>query len=305
MSPGFLGEEHLFSLRPYPCWIMRSELFTPLASSLSCWGFVSILFLTRIRAAPSPPVVVVEEPPEGGVGVAAASPAPYLNTLATIGMIAIAGVVFFLIFRRFPRMASLLAAILFGVVSFSATGFYLLVLSTMLYFLTPSLILLIALTVAILASLGVRKTGAAALLAASVTGSSAGVILGSMVPLVTSMVLVLAIAAFDFFMVRYGYLSALGEGGFRDRLHLMRGLIVEVGDITLGLGDLVFYALLVAATYFHLGLGAAVAANLGVSVGFYLTIRLLRRRSTMPGLPLPLILGLALGWGVALLAGAW
>jgi len=282
---------------------MRSELLIPLISSLTSWSFVSILFLTRIRAAPSPPVVVIEEPVGGGVEAAAASPAPYLNTLATIGVIAIAGVIFFLIFRRYPRMASLLAIILFGLVSFSAVSFYLLILSTVLYLLAPPLIPLIALAFAILASLSVRRSGVLSLLASSITGSAAGVIIGSMIPLFTSMVLVLTVSVFDFLMVRYGYLSALSERRFHDRLHLMRGMLVEVGDVALGLGDLVFYALLVAATYFHLGVWAALAANVGVSVGFYMTIRLLRRTSTMPGLLIPLILGLGLGWGVGLLVG--
>jgi hypothetical protein len=71
----------------------------------------------------------------------------------------------------------------------------------------------------------------------------------------------------------------------------------------MGLGDLVFYSMLTGAVFFHfinstsfpLGFLPCIVAIIGIMAGSIVTFFLLERRGIFPGLPFPIMLGLAGG----------
>jgi hypothetical protein len=72
-----------------------------------------------------------------------------------------------------------------------------------------------------------------------------------------------------------------------------QGAVFTVGDLTIGMGDLVFYSMLVSTAMMNLGTLAYVGAFIGVAVGSFLGFKLLERREILPGLPLAIGIGLA------------
>lgn len=64
-------------------------------------------------------------------------------------------------------------------------------------------------------------------------------------------------------------------------------------DVQIGLGDLVFYSLLVANSYVFLGVLPSLVAILGMLAGAYLSFKMLEQRNMVLGLPITLTFGLA------------
>jgi hypothetical protein len=65
----------------------------------------------------------------------------------------------------------------------------------------------------------------------------------------------------------------------------------------MGLGDLVFYSMLVGVMVFGFqsSLIPAVASIIGIMAGSIITLLMLEKKGIFPGLPFPIMLGLALG----------
>jgi hypothetical protein len=65
----------------------------------------------------------------------------------------------------------------------------------------------------------------------------------------------------------------------------------------MGLGDLVFYAVLIGTMYFGFSnsILPAVMAIAGICIGAVITFFMLEKREIFPGLPFPIMLGLAFG----------
>lgn len=267
----------------------------PIILTAVLWLFIFNLQNSFVEIQPVAPIVVVEEPVEAP----AASPAPYINTLTLLSIIAIAGFVIFMIFRRFPRLISLLAVGAFWLVSFLTLLLHFGFIGQLILFLSEYLLFGSVLLVSvILTLLVVRTSGVAALIAACTTAAAGGTIIGYMLPLYTFIALVGSLTVFDFVMVKKGYLSLLNRDEYRDRIHQLRGLLVEVGGINLGLGDLLFYTVTVSTSFFRLGLAPAIASNVAMIAGYYLTLQLLKRWSTAPGLTIPLALSLGAALGI-------
>jgi hypothetical protein len=247
--------------------------------------------LSLIEVPATAPVVVVEEPPQA----TPMSPAPYLNTVVFLGTISAVGFVFFILFRRYPRIASIIAIAAFWLVAFLTLLMRILALGVLRATEIPLIdITAPALGATLLAYLVRRSSGAAALVAASVTAAAGGTIIGYMIPQLTLLVLVASLSVFDLVMVKRGYLSTLSHEEYRSRIHYIRGLVVEVGGINIGLGDLLFYSITISSTFFQMGAIPAIFSNIGIASGYYLTLQLLKRWDTVPGLTIPLLLGLLL-----------
>ncbi len=273
----------------------RYEALPPIILTAFLWLFILNLFRSGVEMEPVAPVVVVEEPAEAP----ASSPAPYLNTLALLSVIAIAGFTLFFLFKKFPRLISVVSIGAFWIVSFLTLLVHLGYVGQLSIILPGGVILGISLLASILLAFLVRKaSGPAALAAASVTAAAGGTIIGYMIPFFTFIALTASLAVFDLVMVKKGYLSLLSQEQFRSRIYQLRGLVVEVGDINLGLGDLLFYTITVTAAFFRLGLISAIAANIGIVAGYYLTLRLLKKWDTVPGLTIPLALALSSAFAV-------
>ncbi len=270
---------------------LQQEHLPPLILSPIVWIFTTNMSLSLIEVPATAPVVVVEEPPQA----TPMSPVPYLNTVVFLGTIAAVGFVFFMLFRRYPRIASIIAIAAFWLVAFLTLLMHMLALGVFRNTEIPPInVTLPALGATLLAYLVRRSSGAAALAAASVTAAAGGTIIGYMIPQLTLLVLVASLSVFDLVMVKRGYLSTLSHEEYRSRIHYLRGLIVEVGGINIGLGDLLFYSITISSTFYQMGAIPAILSNIGIASGYYLTLQLLKRWDTVPGLTIPLLLGLLL-----------
>jgi len=80
------------------------------------------------------------------------------------------------------------------------------------------------------------------------------------------------------------------------------GAVVTYDKLTIGMGDLVFYSMLVATVRINLGVLPYIAALLGIFTGAYGSLKILEKKELFPGLPLSILLGLTLSLFVATLS---
>lgn len=254
------------------------------------WVFTYLLGASDIH--PERPVVTpIEEPkPTTPPAEALASPAPYLNTLIFISVIALAGVVLIYLARRKPGLFKALITAMIWLVSLSITVLYLVTTAIIAQPLVAALWLPIGIGVATLVTfLLVRGGGVGAASAAAFIASGSGGVIGISIPYWTFLILIAGISVYDVVAVFRGHLSTLS----REDAPQLRGLAVEVGDVVLGLGDLFFYSLTLSAILWNFGVAPAIAATIMLFVGYTLVLVLLRRRRLLPGLPIPLLTALA------------
>ena len=108
----------------------------------------------------------------------------------------------------------------------------------------------------------------------------------------TALALPVAFAVYDIYAVFRGPLKSLI--GTNPGIALV-GMSIKAGEFTLGLGDIVFYSLLpslaFAQFYGTYGILPALLTILAIDVGMVITLFLLSRRRLLPGLPIPMLLG--------------
>ena len=104
----------------------------------------------------------------------------------------------------------------------------------------------------------------------------------------TAVALPVAFSIYDIYAVFKGPLKQLI--GTAPNVALV-GMSVKAGEFTLGLGDIVFYTMLPAVALFRVGTYASIATVLAIDVGVVVTLFLLSRKKLLPGLPIPMLLG--------------
>lgn len=116
-------------------------------------------------------------------------------------------------------------------------------------------------------------------------------------PLQTALLLPIAFAIYDIYAVFRGPLKSLIGTG--EKVALV-GMSIRAGEFTLGLGDVVFYTMLPSLPLAQLAarssitvatLAVAFATLVVMDVGVVATLFLLSRRRLLPGLPIPMMLG--------------
>ena len=110
-----------------------------------------------------------------------------------------------------------------------------------------------------------------------------------------SVILILAfLAVYDVVAVYRGPVGKIASSSGLDEL---QGLSFSFKDIQMGLGDLVFYSMLVGAMFFKFlpNILPFTVSFVGVLAGAAITFLILERRNIFPGLPFPILLGLASG----------
>jgi len=127
------------------------------------------------------------------------------------------------------------------------------------------------------------------LIAVTIVGSLTGTFLGASIPTLTAILLLIALAAYDLISVYRGPIGKIAEMA---DLEDFKGAVFTVGDLTIGMGDLVFYSMLVSNAMVNFGTLAYLGAFAGVVVGSYLGFKMLERRTMFPGLPLAISFGL-------------
>jgi len=134
-----------------------------------------------------------------------------------------------------------------------------------------------------------RMKGTAQLVSITFLGAMLGTFLGASIPTLTTIILLLGLAGYDVLAVFKGPIGKIAE---KTELESLSGATFTFNDLTVGLGDLVFYSMLASHTMLSFGFIPYASASLGIILGTFLGFKMLEKRSTFPGLPLSLIGGL-------------
>ncbi|MCL5671981.1 MAG: hypothetical protein JRM97_07390 [Nitrososphaerota archaeon] len=189
--------------------------------------------------------------------------------------------------------------LIFGSVAFSAFILTLVTAGQFAYdYLPPDLALVVAYGVpaAVLAAIGyvifVRNVSWVATVTLAFVGAEVGSFFAETLPTWTALALPIAFAVYDIYAVFRGPLKALV--GTNQGIALV-GMSIKAGEFTLGLGDVVFYTMLPSLAFFQFyqGFGAlpALLTMAAIDVGMVITLFLLSKRRLLPGLPIPMLLG--------------
>ncbi len=255
----------------------RAVHFLPIALGLVATG---ILAYPLVSSGPPPAQVT----PFSGSSLTNAS----LNAIIFVVALAASATVMLLFIKR-GRMGFIRKVIKGAliVVSFAVAFWY----SASLLSVDFSWILLISVAFAALIGMTVFAKGKARQLFGVVTLSAlTGVFLGYSIPLITALVLVGALVVYDIVAVFRGPVGALAKTvGAGD----LPGAMYSYGDLTIGMGDLVFYSLVATTAMVGFGIVSFFGTAVGILLGTYIGFRALSRFEMFPGLPFSLLLGVA------------
>lgn len=143
----------------------------------------------------------------------------------------------------------------------------------------------------------VFKTRLAGDLIILMIGGALGAFLGASIQTLSLVAILCFLAAYDVFAVYRGPVGKIAEHG----LEKFRGLSFAFKEVQIGLGDLTFYSMLTGHMYINYGIIAFTASSAGILSGCLLVFKLLENRRMLPGLPLPIFLGLAAGFSAVFL----
>jgi presenilin-like A22 family membrane protease len=133
------------------------------------------------------------------------------------------------------------------------------------------------------------------LIGVTLIGALTGIFLGYSIGPVTALVLIAALVIYDIVAVFRGPVGALAKTIEEGDLP---GAVFTYGELTIGMGDMVFYSLVAttALMYFHsgpFGILPFFASTLGILAGTFLGFKALSKYEMFPGLPFSLLLGVA------------
>ncbi len=281
--------------------IKLTHLLLPLTSPVM--AVLLILGLIRIGETQVP-----AGPPFQSVNTSSAG---LYNVAVIITIMVIATYVIYKLVRRgMIRMFEALKDVLLAIVIISSVLFYVMTyaygygIAPLINY--PLSIPTLALAISALimyAAIRARNTVVRAL-AISAYSSMAGVIFTIALPTWTLAILLVALPLYDIVMVYKGLLGRLvtelskyGEGKYP----ILRGLILDMDGIGIGVGDLVLYATLVSLTMIqyvnhNFTLTQSALASLlslvGILIGLFITFKyVLPIKKYAPALPIPILLG--------------
>ncbi len=232
--------------------------------------------------------------------------APLWNALYFVILLAASATVFYILLKR--RSKKIIKALIILAMTLAALLMSFLYLDAILNYYPALGILLIPLSivVTVLFDLAIFRFGSIPRNAAVVLiGGALGVFFGNSILTfggIYSVVLILVfLAVYDVFAVYRGPVGKIAESSAG--LDSLQGLSFSFKDIQMGLGDLVFYSMLTGAIFFNfinafafpLGLLPFIVSVIGIMAGSIITFFMLEKRGIFPGLPFPIMLGLAFG----------
>jgi presenilin-like A22 family membrane protease len=226
--------------------------------------------------------------------------APLGNAIYFVILIAISATVFYILLQRRSKriikglivMAMSAASLLLSLVYLSALFAYFPNIGISWDYVTIPL----SIVAMILFDLAIFRFGSLVRNVAVVgLGGALGVFFGFSVPLWSAILILAFLAVYDVFAVYRGPVGKIAEHG----LDQLQGLSFAFKDVQMGLGDLVFYSMLLGAVFFNTfnlsGILPTILAIVGILIGSILTFFMLEKKGIFPGLPFPVMLGLALG----------
>ncbi len=133
-------------------------------------------------------------------------------------------------------------------------------------------------------------------------GAMAGSLFYELLPAWSLVVIAAGMAAYDIYAVFHGPLKYIlenvlepsdGKPGHVSH-NPLRGASVQLGAVTLGMGDVLVYSMLSPLYYFYPSPSPArwIFSITALVAGFYMTLSMLKKRRFMPALPLPVFLSL-------------
>ncbi len=263
-----------------------------LASML--FGLACSLVLIPQQAGAIPVTPIPEETPG----------APFGNALYFVVLIAISATVFYFLLKRKSKriikglivLALSTAALLLSLVYLSALASYVPLIADWLIIIPLSVAFTVLFDLAIF-RFGSTPRNAAVIL----IGGALGIFFGYSIPLWSAVVILAFLAVYDIIAVYKGPVGKIAQSSGLDQL---QGLSFAFKDIQMGLGDLVFYSMLTGTMIFSFPTTflPVIASIIGILAGSIVTFYMLEKRGLFPGLPFPILLGLAFGLAVGFLA---
>jgi presenilin-like A22 family membrane protease len=225
--------------------------------------------------------------------------APVLNGLYFVILVAISASIFYILLKRKSKgIIKALIIIAMTTASLLLSLIYLLALFSNSPAWTFYLVIALSLVLTALFDLAIFRFGGLARNAAVIcVGGALGIFFGSSLLQfggLYSVILILAfLAVYDIFAVYRGAVGKIAESSGLDEL---QGLSFSFKDIQMGLGDLVFYSVLTGAIFFNfMNILPTIGAIIGILAGSIITFFMLEKKGIFPGLPFPIMLGLAAG----------
>jgi len=226
------------------------------------------------------------------------------NALYFVILVAVAATIFYLLLKRRSKriikglivVAMTTASLLLSLVYLNAVFSY-----------YPSLGILwipLSITITALFDFAVFRLGSLARNIAVIgIGGALGIFFGFEITLWTAVLILVFLAVYDVFAVYRGPVGKIAQstGGLED----LQGLSYDFRDIQMGLGDLVFYSMLTGSMFFSFPTSVlpCLFSVIGIIAGSIITFFILERKGIFPGLPFPIMLGLAAGLITALVTG--
>jgi presenilin-like A22 family membrane protease len=222
--------------------------------------------------------------------------APFGNALYFVVLIAISATLFYFLLKRKSKniikgliiVALTAASLLLSVVYLSA------ILAFFPFIDNLWVIIALSIVVAVLFDLSIFRFGSIARNVAVVAiGGALGIFFGFSIPLYSAVIILVFLAVYDIIAVYKGPMGKIAVSG----LDQLQGLSFSFKDIQMGLGDLVFYSMLMGIVFFNFtpNFLPTIMAIVGILVGSIITFFALEKKGIFPGLPFPIMLGLAFG----------
>lgn len=218
--------------------------------------------------------------------------APLGNAFYFVILIGLSATIFYILLKRKSQK------IIFALIAVALTTASLLLsivyLSTIFAY-APDLdflVLPLSILVTAIFDLAIFKLGSKARNAAVVLlGGGLGVFFSAVIPFFSAVLILAFLAVYDIFAVYYGPVGKIAHSG----LDQLQGLSFSFKDIQMGLGDLVFYAMLTGSILLNYSLLPYFVSLIGILAGSFLTLLMLEKKGIFPGLPFPILFGLAGG----------
>jgi presenilin-like A22 family membrane protease len=264
-----------------------------LASMLFGLGCAYLLLPQQSQAIPVTPI------PESTPG------APLGNGLYFVVLIAVAATLFYFLLKRKSKnvikgliiVALTTASLLLSLVYLSAILSYIPAIDNLLVLIAICVVITVFFDLAIF-RLGSNTRNIAVIC----LGGALGIFFGFSIPIFSAIVILAFLAIYDIVAV---YKGPVGKIAQSSGLDVLQGLSFSFKDIQMGLGDLVFYSMLIAVTFFgfQTSIFPTIAAVFGVLAGSIATFFALEKKGIFPGLPFPILLGLVGGFVTAAALG--
>lgn len=219
---------------------------------------------------------------------------PFGNAFYFVILVAVSATLFYILIKR--RSKRIIKALITVALTTASLLLSLVYLSAIFAYFPSWSILVIPLSIAItvMFDIAIFRLGSIARNTAVVcVGGALGMFFGFSIPLYSAVLILAFLAVYDVIAVYRGPVGKIAQSGLDE----LQGLSFAFKDIQMGLGDLVFYSMLTGSMFFNFlpSVLPCLVSIVGILAGSIITFFMLEREGIFPGLPFPIMLGLAGG----------